>query len=127
MKFTLKCEHFEYDIFSGKELDVNHVVTSEFKETDLLEIIKKFEMFMRANGFNFDGIIDIVKDNDWPENTGSSDYDIAIEEQMDYEHPEANFDWLKESEQLSLCPVCKIDTNTMKNHECFDKNCPKVS
>ena len=24
-----------------------------------------------------------------------------------------------------ICPVCKIDTQTMLNHECWDKNCPK--
>ena len=24
-----------------------------------------------------------------------------------------------------VCPVCKIDNQTMLNHECWDKNCPK--
>jgi hypothetical protein len=24
-----------------------------------------------------------------------------------------------------ICPVCKIDTQTMLNHECWDSNCPK--
>lgn len=25
----------------------------------------------------------------------------------------------------NICPVCKIDNETMLNHECWDKNCPK--
>lgn len=25
----------------------------------------------------------------------------------------------------NICPVCKIDNDTMLNHECWDKNCPK--
>ena len=25
----------------------------------------------------------------------------------------------------NICPVCKIDNETMKNNKCWDKNCPK--
>ena len=27
--------------------------------------------------------------------------------------------------EKSVCSVCKIDVETMMNHECWDKNCPK--
>ena len=26
---------------------------------------------------------------------------------------------------LNVCPICKIDNETMAQHECWDKNCPK--
>jgi hypothetical protein len=25
----------------------------------------------------------------------------------------------------NICPVCKIDNETMKQNKCWDKNCPK--
>jgi len=105
MKFTLKCEHFEYDIYSGKELDVNNTVTHEFREESLSTILENFESFLRGNGFHFEGNLDIVND-DYPESACTSEYN-------------------DESETLSTCPVCKIDNNIMKNYQCFDKNCPK--
>jgi hypothetical protein len=119
MKFTLKCEHFEYDIYSGKELDVNNTVTHEFRGESLSTILENFESFLRGNGFHFEGNLDIVND-DYPESACTSEYN----DEMDYDHPEANFDY-HESEIISTCPVCKIDNNIMKNHTCFDKNCPK--
>ena len=122
MKFTLKCEHFDYDIYSGKELNVNHTVTHEFRAEDLSTILENFESFLRGSGFYIDGTIDIVKDEEWPVNDCSS----GIVDPPDYEHPEANFDWPDEPVKLSFCPVCNIDMNIMKNHSCFDKKCPKV-
>jgi hypothetical protein len=119
MKFTLKCEHYDYDIYSGKKLDAIHVNVSEFDADGLDDILEKFEMFLRGNGFHFEGNLDVVND-DYPESACTSEYN----DEMDYDHPEANFDY-HESETLSMCPVCKIDNNIMKNHTCFDKNCPK--
>ena len=110
MKFTLKCEHYDYDIYTGQERGVDNVVMSEFNAVGLDDILDKFEMFLRGNGFYIDGVLDVVKVDDF-----------------DYNDPLDHYDPSEESEQLSLCPVCKIDTNMMKNHTCFDKNCPKVN
>jgi hypothetical protein len=42
----------------------------------------------------------------------------------------AVMDWtaaqlIRPPKMKDICPVCKIDTQTMLNHECWDKNCPK--
>jgi hypothetical protein len=29
------------------------------------------------------------------------------------------------TKEKSVCPVCKIDNETMAQHECWDDNCPK--
>ena len=131
MKFTLKCEHYDYDIYTGKKLETEHVIISEFDAVGLDDILEKFEMFLRGNGFGIDGTLDVVKDD---YNDYSDHYDVAQEE-PDYDHPEANFSWPDreqaysslEEDKISMCPVCRIDTNIMKNHTCFDKNCPKES
>lgn len=41
--------------------------------------------------------------------------------------PSAAMQWTVEqlTKEKNLCPVCKIDNETMLHHECWDKNCPK--
>lgn len=107
-------------------------LTFESGAESLNQILTDFADFLRGAGFQIDGYLDVVSYDDqsedysdhYPENVCSSQYnDMIDDEELDYEHPEANFDWDRDT--LSLCPVCKIDTNIMKGHECFDKNCPK--
>jgi hypothetical protein len=80
MKFTLKCEHYDYDIYSGKELHVDNTVTHEFRAEVLSTILENFESFLRGNGFHFEGNLDIVNDDydvvkELPDNDCSSQFD----------------------------------------------------
>lgn len=102
--------------FNGSKL------TFESSSVSLDQILTDFADFLRGCGFQINGYLDVINpDEEWPES--------ACDSELDYDHPEANFDydWSGEKDQISLCPVCKIDTNTMKDHDCFDKNCPKVN
>lgn len=128
--------------FNGTKL------TLETSAESLDQLLTDFADFLRGAGFQINGYLDVINpDEDFPESCCDSEVCIHKEwsehddgplwqdtvwqddEELDYDHPEANFDcdWSGDKEQLSLCPVCKIDTNTMKNHSCFDKNCPKVN
>lgn len=41
--------------------------------------------------------------------------------------PSTAMQWTVEqlTKEKSVCPVCKIDNETMAQHECWDNNCPK--
>jgi hypothetical protein len=41
--------------------------------------------------------------------------------------PSVAMQWTAEqlTKEKSVCPICKIDNETMAQHECWDDNCPK--
>jgi hypothetical protein len=102
MKFTLMTD----DVWSGKK------ITHEFDEDTLPKIIENFELFLKANGFEFDGYLDF--------STGEFEDDIGIEFYDDEEELQTESTIQKEK-----CPICYIDKNIMANHQCFDSKCPK--
>ena len=53
-KFTLVCDH-------SCDLDT-HVVTHQFNAETYWEVLEQFEAFLKGAGYNFDGHLDIVKD-----------------------------------------------------------------
>lgn len=70
MKFTLKCEQFNYSNYPGEVKSVNKAITHEFQNPSLSEALENFEAFLRGSGFVFDGYIDLVpneEDKIWPE------------------------------------------------------------
>jgi hypothetical protein len=60
-KYTFTCEHFDYDNYRGDELDVASKHTTEFRADTLETMLENFEMFLRGAGFQFDGVLDVVK------------------------------------------------------------------
>ena len=60
-RYTFTCEHFDYNNFTGDELDVASKHTTEFRADDLNTMLENFEMFLRGAGFHFDGVLDVVK------------------------------------------------------------------
>jgi hypothetical protein len=102
MKFTFMTD----DVWSGKK------VTYEFDEDTLPKILENFELFLKANGFEFDGYLDF--------SAGEFEDDIGIEFYDDEEELQT-----EPTIQKEKCPICYIDKDIMANHQCFDSKCPK--
>lgn len=47
-----------------KEDNLGSLVTIEFEADTWPEVLEKLEQFLKASGFNFDGYIDIVSEED---------------------------------------------------------------
>jgi hypothetical protein len=91
----------------------NSKQTVEFSAVSMDEVLQQFETFLRGAGFIFDGNVNIVKDE---ESYTDSNYNFS-------NLPQNN--WPFESITLPICPVCKIDNQTMSKHKCYDNNCPR--
>lgn len=73
-RYTFTCEHFDYNNFTGDELDnVASKHTTEFRADDLTTMLENFELFLRGAGFVFDGVIDVV-------NPDAEEIDFEIED-----------------------------------------------
>jgi hypothetical protein len=131
MKYIFK----QVDNISGH----NAETTIEFDAEFLPDILQHFEMFLRGSGFHPSGTLDFVGEDEYFE-----DYPQFEPAEENYEEVTAGvwpFPLQKESESTvmdwtaaqlirppkmeDVCPVCKIDMQTMLTHECWDKNCPK--
>ena len=63
-------------------------------------------------------------DSEWPfpkQRPGDLNSDTTGSAVMDWTAAQL----IRPPKMEDICPVCKIDTQTMLNHECWDKNCPK--
>ena len=112
MKFTFICE----DDFSKSK------TTVECQAETINHVLDNFQDFLRGSGFHINGYLDVVPNED-NEETFTDHYDLN-----DFDQGRDRFDFniasFDEQEQITLCPVCKIDMNIMKNNNCYDKNCP---
>jgi hypothetical protein len=143
MKYIFK----QVDNISGH----NAETTIEFSADTLSTILEHFEMFIRGCGFHPSGTLDFIPDEEYygdgHEGMGSTlDYYPEFKEEHEWTQTLRNdsewpFPLQKESESTvmdwtaaqlirppkmeDVCPVCKIDMQTMLNHECWDNNCPK--
>jgi cytochrome c peroxidase len=104
MKFTFTSD----DVWSNKK------ITHEFDTDSLITIIENFERFLKANGFEFDGYLDI--------STPEPEDDLDIEFYDDEEIKTESTIVKKEK-----CDICHIEKGVMLNHKCFDDKCPKDS
>jgi hypothetical protein len=85
MKFTLKCEQFDYNNYTGEVKGVNKVITYEFQNPCLSEALENIEAFLRGSDFVFDGYIDVVpneEDKIWPEDDSEQD-DTVLADAVD--------------------------------------------
>jgi hypothetical protein len=88
-KFTLKCEQYDYNIYTGTKSGLSQSITHEFELDELDMILENFEMFLRGCGYGFSGRVDIVKDDykveaELPDNDCSSEfYDGSMEIDFD--------------------------------------------
>lgn len=63
MKFTLKCEHYNFPIYKDDTPKVRSTNTHEFQSETLNEILQEMEFFLRGAGFHFNGQLDFVDDS----------------------------------------------------------------
>jgi hypothetical protein len=107
-KFKFVCEenHFSSPISTK---------TVEFSAVIIEDVLQEFENFLLGCGFKFDGKVNIIKDEEY--GYTDSDYDFS-------NLPQNNWPFAK-IQPTAVCPVCKIDNETMSNHACYDVKCPK--
>jgi len=147
MKYIFK----QVDNISGH----NAETTIEFSADTLSTILEHFEMFIRGSGFHATGTLEFVDYEDpyttpkfecAEENYEDDDGDgethewtQTLRDDSEWPFPKqrpgdlngpAVMDWtaaqlIRPPKMEDVCPVCKIDNQTMLNHECWDKNCPK--
>ena len=130
-RYTFTCEHFDYNNFTGEELDVASKHTTEFRADDLTTMLENFELFLRGAGFVFDGVIDVVK----PEDDDLTNFGFSTDYEEDEPLQSMNYAWSKiierhmtdmENSEIKrgTCEVCKLPLETMLQHNCFDEQCP---
>lgn len=121
-------------------------VTFEFLSDDVNQVVLKFEKFLKAlnydvqDGLKIQSILDDYYDNLIGGYVDSTiDYDYTSDENLDIGDITINIDnmnsnssesdvmsWTsKQLLKINLCPVCKIDLDTMSNEKCWDQSCPK--
>ena len=122
MKYIFK----QIDNISGR----NAETTVEFSADSLTDILQHFEMFLRGSGFYPSGTLDFVQDEEYYNNP--IDFNVESEEEpWNGVAPSVAMQWTVNelmkgvNKEPTVCPVCKIDMQTMLNHECWDQNCPK--
>ena len=91
---------------------INSKQTVEFSAVSLEEVLKQFETFLRGAGFEFEGKVNIFDENT-PYDNYDKDFDFGNLSQNNWPF------------SITVCPVCKIDNETMSKHKCYDNNCPK--
>lgn len=109
--------------------------TVEFTADSLETILEQFQFFLRGAGYNFEGVLDFVveEERDFDSiNLDLSSYGAAqpVEEfEIDttvMAHVAA--DLLRQMENKELekerCSVCGLSAELMADHTCFDKKCP---
>ena len=146
MKYIFK----QVDDISGH----NAETTIEFSADYLPTILEHFEMFLRGSGFHATGTLefvdyedpyttpkfecaeenyeddDVEETHEWTQTLrDDSEWPFPTQRPGDLNGP-AVMDWtaaqlIRPPKMEDVCPVCKIDNQTMLNHECWDKNCPK--
>ena len=123
MKYIFK----QIDDISGR----NAETTVEFSADSLTDILQHFEMFIRGSGFYVTGTLDFVEDEEFYNDVIDFN-DDPVEEPWNGVAPSVAMQWTvnelmkgSANKEPTVCPVCKIDIETMANYECWDQNCPK--
>lgn len=145
-KYTFICEE-ESTPYS---VVIESKKTIEFRADGLNDVLQQFEDFLRAAGFHFEGVLDIVNPEEENE-TSNWDFSNIPQNNFLFGTPTQNLDdepevFISEDIVLNLdnmgagqpamslytedvivekCPVCKIPKSIMASERCYDKQCPK--
>jgi len=128
MKYIFK----QIDDISGR----NAETTIEFSTDTLPDVLEHFEMFLRGSGFHPSGTLDFVDEEYYYPTFEPTEehYEEPVKEEWPFpsqkESESQVMNWtaaqlIRKPQMKDVCPVCKIDNETMLKHECWDKNCPK--
>ena len=128
MKYIFK----QIDDISGR----NAETTIEFSTDTLPDVLEHFEMFLRGSGFHPSGTLDFVDEEYYYPTFEPAEehYEEPVKEEWPFpsqkESESQVMNWtaaqlIRKPQMKDVCPVCKIDNETMLKHECWDKNCPK--
>ena len=126
MKYIFK----QIDDISGR----NAETTVEFSADSLSDILEQFEMFLRGSGFLPDGTLDFIPDEEYYGEPDTQEEPVhpwtqTLRDDGEWNGvaPSVAMQWTVNElmKDKSVCPVCKIDNETMAQHECWDNNCPK--
>jgi hypothetical protein len=102
--------------------------TVEFSAVIIEDVLQEFENFLLGCGFKFDGKVDIIKDDEidiYKELEELEAMELSISDKDYFGNlPQNNWPFAK-IQPTAVCPVCKIDNETMSKHVCYDSNCPK--
>jgi hypothetical protein len=128
MKYIFK----QIDNISGR----NAETTIEFSTDTLPDVLEHFEMFLRGSGFYPSGTLDFVDEEHYYPTFEPAEehYEEPVKEEWPFpsqkESESQVMNWtaaqlIRKPQMKDVCPVCKIDNETMLKHECWDKKCPK--
>jgi hypothetical protein len=123
--------------------------TVEFEADSLETILEQFEFFLKGSGYKISGTLDIVypdeeinydginidlssygqQSDDIILNLGAAEPALDLNFETDttvMAHVAADLLRQMENKELAKerCSVCGLDADLMKDHTCFDKNCP---
>ena len=102
--------------------------TLEFVDYEDPYTTPKFEC--AEENYEDDDVEDDEETHEWTQTLrDDSEWPFPKQRPGDLNGP-AVMDWtaaqlIRPPKMEDVCPVCKIDNQTMLNHECWDKNCPK--
>jgi len=112
LRYIFTCEHNEEKDFSKHSI--------EFRADTLTAVLEQFDMFLRGNGFRYDGVVDIVDNREDLENNEGEDLALSKSRWAAVIHSFTN----PPKFRANSCEVCGLDKNMMKSHNCYDDNCP---
>lgn len=101
-KYTLIHEELDFD-----NQPTGNKFTIDFYHDDLSSVLEKVETFLKAAGFHFDGVLDIVP--------SESDYDDTEEEDWDWPEPppvSAHFPFDNNMATSTLPDTITVDSKT---------------
>lgn len=117
-KYTLISE--EQPLYDGGPTNRCRI-TFEFQADTLADVISHFEDFLRGNGFQISGYLDIVSDEVY-----DSPKEIDIEPETDDLNQDSwPFQKTESSDTVeqAKCKVCGLTKQQLSDHPCYDKKC----
>lgn len=99
-KYTFKQEYAGFTGFATSAPP--STITMEVNgELSLPQVLERFEEFLRGAGFYFDGHLDIVNDDEIPQDYDDSDANINLDDSYIYGEPSVSFGTMNDSINLN--------------------------